>query len=240
MKVHAYGAGVQSRTLVQKYLHGEFERPDLVIFADTMAERGVIYRAVEEDRRLCSEAGIELVVVSHGNLSEAPGRYVPLFTLDGLGGRGMFRRQCSSVFKIRPIRKELKRRRIMRAEIWLGISTDEIFRVRESDVAWLRNRYPLIEMGMSREDCKRYMKELGVRVARSACVFCPYHSKRDWLELEGDDLKKAVLYDESVRHLARGLLFVHSDRVPLVDAVAGAKGSDLNLFNNECEGYCGV
>ncbi|MDD9996043.1 MAG: hypothetical protein OXS35_09940 [Dehalococcoidia bacterium] len=38
-------------------------------------------------------------------------------------------------------------------ELWLGISADEFSRARPARERWMRNRYPLIEAGMSRQDC---------------------------------------------------------------------------------------
>ena len=38
-------------------------------------------------------------------------------------------------------------------ELWLGISTDEAIRIKDSQDRWMTNRYPLIEAGMSRRDC---------------------------------------------------------------------------------------
>ena len=38
-------------------------------------------------------------------------------------------------------------------EMWLGISTDEAIRMKDSRDRWITNRYPLIEVGMSRRDC---------------------------------------------------------------------------------------
>ena len=35
-------------------------------------------------------------------------------------------------------------------EVWLGISTDEVVRVRDARDRWQVNRYPLIESQMSR------------------------------------------------------------------------------------------
>ena len=65
---------------------------------------------------------------------------------------------------MRPIRRKIreliglrKRQRIPSGatiELWLGISTDEAIRMRTSRDRWIRNRYPLIEARMSRQDCE--------------------------------------------------------------------------------------
>ena len=91
-------------------------------------------------------------------------------------GDGIGRRQCTTNYKIRPIRRRIRellglrpRQRVpagTTVELWLGISTDEAMRMKDSRDRWMTNRYPLIEAGMSRSDCAdwwaaRYDRPLG-------------------------------------------------------------------------------
>ena len=67
----------------------------------------------------------------------------------------------------------------------MGISIDEIFRIKDSRVKWKTKRYPLIELNKSRTDCLRWMQENGYpKPPRSACVFCPFHNDIEWLRLK--------------------------------------------------------
>ncbi len=55
--------------------------------------------------------------------------------------------------------------------------------MKDSRDPWMTNRYPLIEVGMSRRDCAdwwdaRYDRPL----ERSACVACPFQSRQRWVE----------------------------------------------------------
>ena len=108
-------------------------------------------------------------------------------------GDGIGRRQCTTNYKIRPIRRRIRellglrpRQRVpagTTVELWLGISTDEAMRMKDSRDRWMTNRYPLIEAGMSRSDCAdwwaaRYDRPL----ERSACVACPFQSRQRWVE----------------------------------------------------------
>lgn len=43
-------------------------------------------------------------------------------------------------------------------EQWIGISRDEIMRVKPSRETWQVNRWPLIEMRMSRQDCLAWLR----------------------------------------------------------------------------------
>ena len=88
-------------------------------------------------------------------------------------------------------------------ELWLGISTDEAIRMRPSRDGWIRNRYPLIEAGMSRMDCMEWWKARYNRpLERSACIGCPYQSRQRWVETKGrwpELFAEAVEIDSNMR-----------------------------------------
>lgn len=244
IKVHAYGAGVQSVYLLQRYLRGDIERPDVVMFADTQSEPESVYRVVERDRQLCAEAGVMFEVVTAGNLGTSKGIFIPAYTLNKNGHKGILMRQCTDRFKIRPMRRRLRAMGVESAEMWLGISTDEASRMKPSNVRWITNRYPLIEMNVSRSECEHWLSENKIFAAKSACVFCPYRNARSWKAILDNehDLAKAVEYDDRLRERRKSegtLLYVHKDRLP-VRFLKGSDNPEINLFENECEGYCGL
>ena len=81
---------------------------------------------------------------------------------------GMGRRQCTAEYKLKPIRRKLRelaglpkgaRSKGIHVVQWIGISRDEIIRMKPSRDAWCENRHPLIEIGMTREGCLRWMAE---------------------------------------------------------------------------------
>jgi hypothetical protein len=241
--VRAYGGGVQSVALLHKYVRGEIERPDLVIFADTKQEPASVYETVKRDREICESKGIEFVVVSYGDLGDQDrkGIFIPAYTLNKNGRKGTLMRQCTDRFKIQPIRKEIRRRGLTNVEMWLGISTDEASRQKPSSVKYITNRYPLIEMGMSRTDCEAYLAKIKITASKSACVFCPYRSAKAWASLTKEEMQQAIKYDVRLRDRMKGVkLYVHSSRTPLSDAIGLTGEKNVNLFENECEGYCGI
>ena len=68
--------------------------------------------------------------------------------------------------------------------------------MRTSRDRWIRNRYPLIEAGMSRQDCLDWWEARYDRpLERSACVGCPYQSRRRWVETKQ---RFPELFDEAV------------------------------------------
>jgi hypothetical protein len=63
----------------------------------------------------------------------------------------------------------------------LGISLDEYQRMKQSDVQYIQNQYPLIDKRMTRSDCKQWLLSHGLPIPpRSACVFC--HKKTIGME----------------------------------------------------------
>ena len=176
-------------------------------------------------------------------------------------GDGIGRRQCTDNYKIRPIRRRIRdllglrpRQRVpvgTTVELWLGISTDEAIRMKDSRDRWMANRYPLIEAGMSRRDCLDWWEARYDRpLERSACVACPFQSRYIWVETKR---RWPELFAEAVEIDARlrdGLAFakepyLHTLRMPLAEAVAldeAKLGTDgqRDGFGNECEGHCGV
>ena len=68
---------------------------------------------------------------------------------------GIGRRQCTTNYKIRPIRNKIRELLGLRkgqrvssstmVELWLGISTSEAVRMKDSCDRWIVNRYPLID-----------------------------------------------------------------------------------------------
>lgn len=107
---------------------------------------------------------------------------------------GLGRRQCTSEYKLVPISRKVREllgaaapdfRRVPKgrvAEQWIGFSTDEVGRVSDKNgVAYSRKRYPLLDLGMSRADCQRWLTARGWGdTAKSACIGCPFHGNAGW------------------------------------------------------------
>lgn len=136
------------------------------------------------------------------------------------------------------------------AVIWIGMSTDEADRIKDSTVPWAVNRWPLVEKNMSRGDCARWLRAHGYdEPPKSSCIGCPYHDDEYWAQMKEDDpdeFADAVSYDYALRAVcadggAREVPFLHDSLVPL-DKVdfSRPRATQGNLFSNECEGMCGV
>jgi hypothetical protein len=170
----------------------------------------------------------------------------------------MIRRQCTKEHKITPIRRKVRelagltRRRSPAhpvVEQWIGISQDEILRMKPSFELWQVNRWPLVEQSMSRSDCLRWLERHGYPTPpKSACVGCPFHSDQRWREIRDHDpaaWAEAVEVDHAIRTGLRGIraeVYLHRSTVPLDEAnlSTDADRGQLDLWQNECEGLCGV
>ncbi len=274
------GAGVQSSVLAlllsrgdQRLVDAGYEKPDIAVFADTGWEPDYVYQHLDW---LETQLDFELIRVSDGNLKENLRRAktvsghdfvdVPMFVTNPDGGAGILRRQCTNHYKIRPIHRAVRERaggkrgrpfpKNTHAEMWLGISTDEILRMKPSREPWTVHKWPLIDIGMSRQDCLDWFEsEYPDRhLPRSACVICPYRSDAHWREMwemEPDSFDEAVKFDRwlrkstrnPVRQVLAGRPYLHRTRQPLesaVTAIAAGTLEDDGLFEDECEGHCGV
>lgn len=257
------GAGVQSSTMALMAAAGEITpMPTCAIFADTGDEPISVYQWLEW---LKKRLPFPVYQVSAGVLSEAatkvhiskkskhgylkPG--LPVFFRGDTFGMGT--RQCTLDHKIEPIRKKLREiRGNSRVIQWIGISLDEIYRMKPSRDSWCENIWPLVDKRMNRNDCLRWMKGCGYPTPpRSACVYCPYHSDAEWARLKTEEpleFDKAVDFEQRLQFAAskassmRSVPFLHRSCKPIsqVDFSTEEERGQLNMFNNECEGICGV
>ena len=228
--VISLGGGVQSSVMALMAMEGAFDAvPDCAIFADTYWEPPSIYEHLEWLRERLS---FPLHVVDNGrslredvmaltNHSNAPNFVdIPVHLKGGTGEKdGIGRRQCTTNYKIRPVRRKIRELLGLRpgqrvpagttVELWLGISTDEALRMKSSRDRWMVNRYPLIETGMSRRDCMDWWEARYDRpLERSACIGCPFQSRRRWVETKRrwpDLFTEAVEMDARLR---AGLAYV--------------------------------
>ena len=185
MKLISYGGGVQSTCMVLMALKGAFERPDVVVFADTGSEMPSTYSTVDQVEQLCVDDGLEFVRVQHGILYED---YIKQGILPRIGNSS-----CTGNYKINPIRRYLRANQCEDgpkpwSEVWIGITTDESRRMRESDVKWVKNRFPLIEANMSRDDCQTWINEnyIGINPEKSGCFHCHFNKANHWGKLKRD------------------------------------------------------
>ena len=257
LKVLSLGAGVQSTTMALMAAAGELdEMPDCAIFSDTGWEPKSVYEHLE---RLMKVLPFPVHIVQHGNIREdiiselgmveKRRVYVPWHLVRPNGEKTIGKRECTAQYKLNPIRRKIVelnggKRKKGATEVWIGISMDEIFRMKPSKVQYILNKWPLIDKRMSRTDCIRWLDKHGWSAPKSSCIGCPFRSRDQWISLEKEELKDAIEMDELIRNQFpdRGQQFIHSSGRPLkdLDLRNAAELGQIDLFNNECEGMCGV
>ena len=256
-RVISLGWGTQSFGLAAMSALGDLPPVNAAVFADTGHERLGTYGFARRWTPWLEEHGVRVVTVKAEKQTEpiettAAGEgkvMIPAFSL-GAKGRGVITRQCTNHWKIRPIRRWLQANRGHDlVELWMGITTDEAGRIKPADVQYIQNRWPFIERDMSRAGVAQWLTEHGLEVPpRSACVFCPFQSKKDWQDLRANapvDWRTAVAVDDRVRaQRPPDELYLHSTRVPLPMVKLGrpqdAGQLEMDLFDNECAGVCGL
>ncbi|MFF0485174.1 hypothetical protein [Streptomyces sp. NPDC004435] len=242
---------------------GILPKVDYAIFADTGWEPRSVYAHLDRlEQEIATPAGIPILWVSSGNIRndalDPDHRFasMPLYILNADGRPGMTRRQCSGEYKVKPIKKEVRKllgypypTRVPKdvfVEQWIGISTDEFHRAKDADVKYMRNRHPLIDMDWTRSDCIRYLTSLGLAdTPKSSCLGCPFHGNAQWRQIRDtspDEWADVVEFDAAIRkgnaranatgNALLGQAFLHRSRVPLgqapIDHVTRAERAALD------------
>lgn len=174
-QVLSFGAGVNSTAILALFIKGAIEL-DLVIFADTGGEHPLTYKYIEETvKPLLERLNLPLVIVQ-----SKLGSLYDHFFLKRLIPTCHFR-QCTVKFKIRPLKRYLKARFGKDYTTILGIDSGEKRRVPKKREGF---SFPLVERGITRRGCVKLIEKAGLPIPRkSGCFFCPFMSKRNWLDL---------------------------------------------------------
>lgn len=206
MKILSCGAGQQSTALAlmscENALHpGKFPLVpvyDAILFCDLGGERDWVYRQVSFLVTQCSRVGIPFFILQDKNLKEdylahyGKSRVctIPFWSIDENGKKGKMVRHCTIDYKIIQMQnfvrwnllgyvkgERTKQEDIQAHEMHIGFTHEEQQRIFESKCKIFINKYPMVEMGLTRKDNYAYVKEIwGLETRGSACLFCPFHT----------------------------------------------------------------
>ena len=247
---------------------------DFAIFADTQDESRKVYDWLDW---LEKQLSFPVYRVTKGKLSDAvlrvrvsgksgksyTGNQIPLYGISPKGEKQYIaKRKCTADYKIKIIQKTIREKcMIKRAQktptvtSLIGISFDEMQRMKDSRELWVANRWPLVELKMRRSDCLLWMKKHGYpEPPRSACVYCPYHSDAEWRRIKNEEPEAfftAVEFDKRLREINASISnnsmqitpYLHKSCKPLgeIDFRSDVeRGQGLLDFQDECDGMCGV
>ena len=264
LRILSLGAGVQSTAVLLLACEGRIPSFDAAIFADTGWEPAAVYEHLDRLAGHAAQHGIPVHRVTAGNIRDDAFNpehtfwSMPLFVRNPDGSEGMARRQCTNFYKLKEIKA--KTRGILGyphptpvpkgvyAETAIGISLDEIGRAKDSDVRYMRNVFPLLDLKWTRKDCERYLRSNGWTAEKSACIGCPFHGNRQWRKLRDEspeEFADAVAFDQAIRDgsararanatqtgVHGGSLYLHRSRLPLdqapIDRVSRREWLDAN------------
>lgn len=196
----------------------------------------VFVRSVDKDKNPMPSLREQLIAAA--KTGKVTG--VPVF--GSKGGRMM--QSCTDKMKIRAIRQESRRRGaktgrnaqgIHKAEAWrrtkgiwiwkdnAGFDTYQTtVKVKgvEKPVKWQTHYYPLVDLGLNREDVYREVKGLGIPyLISSECDFCPHKDLDRWERTSEATLKDCA----EIEALFGGSYFLTDRRVPLMQAIEEMK-----------------
>lgn len=194
LHVVSFSGGKDSTAMLLRMVEEGFPI-DIILYCDTGLEFPEMYEHIKKVELyiqrpitiLKSEKDFMYWATEHERIIESnkiPG-VQPGEVMRGRGWPGLFNRWCSKELKINTIRRFL---RPLKKEYniiqYLGIAEDEPDRLKE------KNRYPLVEWGMTEKDCLKYCYERGFDWGglyeiwdRVSCWCCPLQSLEDLRKL---------------------------------------------------------
>lgn len=183
-QVISCGGGVQSAGMIACVITGKLPKPDMVVMVDTGYEKQSTMDYVHDVLiPACNRIELEFNIIKTKDnaIFNKELILIPAYKRLEDGQTGKFRTRCNNGWKQVAIKRYLRSQDIKKGYSWIGISIDEAKRQRESQQDWLSNRYPLIEIGMSRYDCLYLVRSLGWDdPPKTACIMCPANHDDEW------------------------------------------------------------
>lgn len=180
LTVASYGSGINSTAmLIEKVIRGE--KVDLILFADTGAERPHTYQYLERFQGWLMERGYGpiRVVRKAGNGETLEENCLRMHMLPSLA---YGYKSCSHKYKIQPQDKYCNNWEPAKTE-WkagrkiiklIGFDADEEHRAKIPEDDKYIYKYPLVEWDMGRDECIKTIEDAGLCLpGKSACFFCP-------------------------------------------------------------------
>lgn len=226
----ACGGGVDSTAIAVLICQGELPPPDYAWIVDVGYEPQSTWDYVHNVLQPnLANVGVTLHILrttdyTHNDLVRLGYPTIPAYRKREDGSIQKLHTHCSNGWKARVAERWLRSQGVKAIEQWVGIAAEETRRIRESDKAWVRLRYPLVERGLSRADCLYLIGQAGWPMPeRSSCYLCPHRSQGDWRRLAArnyEDFRRAV-EAEKVIQKTNPDIYLHRSGLPLDVAVNG-------------------
>ncbi len=246
INIWSNGGGVQSAAIAVLIRKGVLPRPDLAVISDTEREASTTWDYLDNYiQPMLDEIDLKIHRVKKSDYAKddiyiKDNILMPMFSTfyDRQGKRPGY---CSDKWKKIVIERFCREQfsESNKFNMWIGISTDELKRVKVTLGKWQR-LYPLINLLMSRSDCIKLVTSYGLPAPpRSSCYMCPNRSDQEWKMLKDncpDDFKKAVALEKEIR-LDKDYLYFSKEYKTLEKAKFG--NSDQGDMFGTCDsGLC--
>jgi len=240
----SYGGGVQSIAIALLIAQNKLPKPDIIVFADTGREASETWEYTEKYvSPLLATLGLKIEIAGQewakvGMYSHKGELLPPVFSK-----HGKLSTFCSKEWKVYVVRRYLRHIGVESCITWLGMSTDEVERLKPSDVKWQEIRWPLcFDVPMNRADCRQLILNYGwPEPLKSSCWMCPHRSNDQWKRLKmfyPGDFARAVEIDKAIRaEDSKGGVWLHKDRKPLDEIDFSQSDSQPELFGCD-SGFC--
>lgn len=280
VRVFSFGGGVQSHAVLAMQALGKLPNPyDVFVFSNVGidSENPDTLEYIERyTKPFCEAHGIRFVTVQRqkgrgknktpdtlmGKLNRSQKSIVIPMRMGHNGAPG--NRTCTEDFKILVVDKWIKEQGYTWVTIGLGISTDEMERLRDMHWHdrvpakspggrelkfgfWKRREYPLVTLRLNRMACHSIIEAAGLpQPPKSSCFFCPFKKRNEWIETKKKQphlFQVAVELERTMNRrraeIGRDSAYLHPDCRPLDQAV----GDQLSLFPadvlDRCDsGFC--
>lgn len=243
----SYGGGTQSIAIAVAILKGLLPCPDLIVMADTGLEATetweyLVYNVLPRfyDAGL-ADLGFHIAnqdLAKVGMYSKKGDLLIPAYTQNG-----KLPTFCSNEWKTRVVHRYLRSLGVEKCTMWLGMSTDEVERLKPSSVGWITNEWPLcFSLPMNRAACRQFVVNAGwPDPPKSCCYICPHRRDKQWQRLKvyyPEDFAKAVKIDRDIRTKdLQGGVWLHESRKPLGEVDFEAESDEPTLFGCD-SGFC--
>ena len=188
----SFGGGVNSSAMLVYMVKNRYPL-DLVLFADTGDEHDYTYTSIDFYKKWTENNGIEFQIVR-----ASYGKTLYQYCWDKKITPSRIKRDCTTKFKIVPMRKYLRTRYGKKEKFirYIGIDYDEAHRISDSDRQYEINKYPLVDAKINREGCKKLLESYGLPIPeKSGCFFCPFTKKTGWINMLN---KLPTLFDRAI------------------------------------------
>lgn len=247
--IWSYGGGTQSIAMAILVHQGRLPKPDRIVIADTGYEFKKTWEyTAQHVQPLLAAVGLTIEIAPHSLskvdlYSHSGDLLIPAYDVKTGSKLPTF---CSAYWKTAVVRRHIGGAKAHPDGVimWIGMSLDELGRLKHSGLDWCENYWPLcFDVKMKRAECAELVESYGLPPSiKSRCKMCPHQPDDEWLEVkeEPTEWAEAVALDEQI-YQSHGVR-LHKSCQPLnqVTFIPRKKDTAESLFDQDhcSSGYC--